>query len=100
MQNRREFLRTLTIGAAGIAILPRIVEGRSKDAWDTLYAEILGRIKPDDAETLRRGLASRRITAQRQPFKISARDLGNLKPGLSIDNVAELVEQLEGPLHR
>src|SRR5437868_5834511 len=46
MQNRRDFLKTLTVGAAGIAILPRLIEGRSKDAWDTLYTEILGRIKP------------------------------------------------------
>jgi hypothetical protein len=52
-------------------------------------------------ETLRRGLAMRRTaTAQRQAFRIPVRDLGNLKPGLSLDNVAEVVEQLEGPLHR
>ena len=50
-------------------------------------------------DTLRRGLASRRATAQRQPFKIVARDLG-LKQGLSLDNVWELIEQVEGPLHR
>jgi len=47
-------------------------------------------------ETLRRGLASRRVTAQRQAFRIEVRDLGNLKPGLSLDNVGELVEQVEG----
>src|SRR6266404_3916359 len=46
MQNRREFLKTLAVGAAGIAIFPRITHGRAKDAWDTLYSEILGRIKP------------------------------------------------------
>ena len=51
-------------------------------------------------ETLRIGLASRRATAPRQPFRVGARDLGKLKPGLSLDNIAELVEQLEGPLHR
>jgi hypothetical protein len=51
-------------------------------------------------ETLRRGLASRRRTAQQQAFKIAARDLGNLKPGLSLDNVAELIERVEGSLHR
>jgi len=51
-------------------------------------------------ETLRRGLASRRLTSRRQPFKIEARDLGNLKPGLSLDNVAELVEQVEGSAFR
>jgi len=51
-------------------------------------------------ETLRRGLESRRATAQRRAFKVTARDLGNLKPGLSLDNIAELVENVEGSLHR
>jgi hypothetical protein len=51
-------------------------------------------------DTLRRGLASRRAPAKRLPFKIAVRDLGDLKPGLSLDNVAELIEQVEGPLHR
>jgi len=51
-------------------------------------------------ETLRRGLESRRATAQRRAFKITARDLGNLKPGLSLDNIAELIEHVEGLLHR
>lgn len=47
-------------------------------------------------ETLRRGLASRHITARQQSFKVTARDLGNLKPGLSLDNVAEIVGHVEG----
>jgi len=51
-------------------------------------------------ETLRRGLASRRVARERQSFKITARDLGDLKPGLSLDNVAELVEHVEGSLYR
>jgi hypothetical protein len=46
-------------------------------------------------ETLRHGLASQRAAAGR-PFKVAARDLGGLKPGLSLDNIAELIEQLEG----
>ncbi|MGH8526658.1 MAG: DUF2191 domain-containing protein [Gammaproteobacteria bacterium] len=50
-------------------------------------------------ETLRRGLANRRVTS-RQVLKVTARDLGNLRPGLSLDNVAELIEQVEGSLHR
>ena len=33
-------------------------------------------------------------------FRVETRDLGGLKPGLSLDNVAELIEQVEGPLHR
>ena len=51
-------------------------------------------------ESLRRGLANRRGTASRQLFRATARDLGNLRPGLSLDNVAELIEQVEGALHR
>jgi plasmid stability protein len=51
-------------------------------------------------ETLRRGLASRRATPQRRAFTVTARDLGDLQPGLSLDNVGELLDRLEGPLHR
>ena len=48
-------------------------------------------------ETLRRGLESRCDTAQRRAFKVTARDLGNLKPGLSLDNIAELIAESGGP---
>ena len=51
-------------------------------------------------ETLRRGLAQRRATTAPQAFKVKARDLGGLRPGLSLDHVEELIEQVEGPLHR
>jgi hypothetical protein len=51
-------------------------------------------------ETLRRGLESRRATARRRAFNVTTRDLGDLKPGLSVDNIAELIEHVEGPLHR
>lgn len=51
-------------------------------------------------EMLRRGLAERRTHGPRAPFRVKARDLGDLRPGLALDNVAELVEQIEGPLHR
>jgi hypothetical protein len=51
-------------------------------------------------ETLRRGLENRRATAQRRAFKVTARDLGNLKPGPSLDNIAELIDHVEGSLHR
>jgi hypothetical protein len=51
-------------------------------------------------DTLRRGLANQRAAVRKQPFKVSARDLGKLRPGLSLDNVAELIEQVEGSLHR
>lgn len=51
-------------------------------------------------ECLRRGLLSSRRMAGRPPFKVVARDLGALRPGLSLDNIAELLEIVEGPLHR
>jgi polygalacturonase len=34
------------IGTAGVVILPRMVSGQIKTAWDTDYPRILGRIKP------------------------------------------------------
>jgi plasmid stability protein len=51
-------------------------------------------------EMLRRGLASRRVTAERQAFRVTARDLGDLRPSLGLDDVAGLIEQVEGSLHR
>jgi hypothetical protein len=51
-------------------------------------------------ETLRRGLAQKRLTGPREPFKVKARDLGELRPGSSLDNVGDLLEGLEGPLHK
>jgi hypothetical protein len=43
-------------------------------------------------ETLCCGLASRRTTAKREAFKIVVRDLGDLRPGLSLDDVAGFIE--------
>ena len=51
-------------------------------------------------DMLRQGLASRRTAPTRKPFKVTARDLGKLLPGLTLDNVADLLEQVEGPLYR
>jgi hypothetical protein len=51
-------------------------------------------------ETLRRGLEGQRATPQPRAFKVTARDLGDLKPGLSLDNIAELIDHVEGSLHR
>ena len=51
-------------------------------------------------DTLRRGLATRRAAPTQERFTVAARDLGELLPGLSLDNVADLLEQVEGPLHR
>jgi hypothetical protein len=43
---------------------------------------------------LERGMAGAK--ARRPRFKVKARKLG-LRPGLSYDNIGELLEQLEGP---
>jgi len=50
-------------------------------------------------DTLRRGLMTDRA-AKRSPFQVQARGLGGLRPGLHLDNIADLLEQVEGPLHR
>lgn len=50
-------------------------------------------------ETLRDGLTVRRPPRRREPFRVKARDLGELRPGIGLDNVGELLEQLEGPMH-
>lgn len=46
---------------------------------------------------LRDGLALR-SRPPRRPFVVQPRRLG-LRPGVNVDNVAELLEQLEGPDH-
>lgn len=51
-------------------------------------------------ETLRRGLARPAQSARAEPFKVQARDLGRLRPGLSLDCIGKLLEEVEGPLHR
>ena len=50
-------------------------------------------------ETLREGLAGRAALPSPEPFRVQARDLG-LRPGLALDSVADLLEQVEGPQHR
>jgi predicted transcriptional regulator len=50
-------------------------------------------------ETLRRGLATARPT-RREPFRVHARSLGGLRPGLQVDNIAALIESAEGRRHR
>lgn len=48
---------------------------------------------------LRLGLNAPARTKPAKPFVVRARPLG-LPPGLSYDNVEELIEQFEGPLHK
>ena len=33
-------------------------------------------------------------------FELRPRDMGELRPGLSLDNIGDLLEVVEGPLHR
>jgi len=51
-------------------------------------------------DALRRGLASQRRIGNAPPFKVVARDLGRLRPGLSLDSLAGLLESVEGAQHR
>jgi Ribbon-helix-helix protein, copG family len=51
-------------------------------------------------EALRRGLVASSPRLDRSPYVVKARDLGALRPGLTLDNVGELLEQVEGPGHR
>ena len=48
---------------------------------------------------LRLGLNARKQNKPTRPFKVKARAMV-LRPGLSYDCVADLIEQLEGPLHK
>ncbi len=50
-------------------------------------------------ETLREGLLAKRTGKRLPPFKVKARWMGH-RPGLNYDCIGELLEQLEGPLHR
>src|SRR5258706_1515797 len=45
MQDRRDFLKTLVIGAAGLVVLPRPAFSQTNDAWSRVYPQILARIK-------------------------------------------------------
>jgi hypothetical protein len=51
-------------------------------------------------DTLRRGLTVTPSAAPRTPFRVRARDLGALRPGVRLDDIAGLLDQVEGPLHR
>ena len=50
-------------------------------------------------DALRRGLLSER-PARRVPFRVKARSLGGLRPGLRLDNIGELLERVEDTRHK
>ena len=51
-------------------------------------------------ECLRIALSAGRGRTRPEAFSIEARDLGNLRPGLSLDNIAEILDLVEGPESR
>ena len=51
-------------------------------------------------DTLRRGLATAVPAAAQPPFRVRARDLGAVRPEVQIDDIAGLLDQVEGPRHR
>ena len=76
----------------------------------TLDEDVMARLKAEARRSarpfkdvvndlLRFALTARRTPAPRKPFHVEARPLG-LRPGLDYDNVATLLEQLDGPTHR
>ncbi len=48
-------------------------------------------------ECLRVALTAGRGRSRPAPFRIEPRDLGNLRPGLSLDNIGELLDLVDGP---
>ena len=48
---------------------------------------------------LRIGLNARKQANTMEPFKITGKPMG-LKPGLSLDNIGELLDQTEGFQHK
>lgn len=75
-----------------------------EDVARRLRAEVRRSGKPFKTvvnEHLRLALSSRpRGRGPEPPFVIRPRDLGALRPGLSLDNIGELLEAAEGPAHR
>jgi hypothetical protein len=51
-------------------------------------------------EYLRSGLLQRQVRKPQERFRVSARSLGALRPGISLQNVGELLELIESPQHR
>jgi hypothetical protein len=64
---------------------------------ETLAREAKRPFKDVVNETLRRGLDAR--APRGKPFKVKARALG-LRPGMQLDAIGELLEQLDGPAHK
>jgi hypothetical protein len=74
------------------------------DVASRLKAEVRRSGKPFKEvvnECLRLALSKKRQDRNTEPpFVIRARDLGALRPGLSLDNIGDLLAAAEGPMHR
>jgi hypothetical protein len=51
-------------------------------------------------EYLRSGLFRRQVRKPQERFRVITRSLGALRPGISLQNVGELLELIESPQHR
>jgi hypothetical protein len=75
-----------------------------EDVASRLKAEVRRSGKPFKEvvnDCLRLALSNRRRDRSPEPpFQIRPRDLGALRPGLSLDNIGDLLEAAEGPAHR
>jgi plasmid stability protein len=50
-------------------------------------------------DLLRAALNAKRAPPGGKAFKVDARPMG-LRPGVDLDNIGQLLEQLDGPLHK
>ncbi len=48
-------------------------------------------------DALRNGLDAARRRPHAAPFRVRARDLGPLRPGLGLDSIARLLDEVDGP---
>jgi len=51
-------------------------------------------------EALRAGLLQKRLSRPKQQFTIESHNFGGLHPGVSLDNIGELLDRIEGPDNR
>ncbi len=51
-------------------------------------------------EAIRSGLTVMPTTQSPPSFRVVTRDLGNVQPGISLDNIADVLEQVESRQHR
>ena len=71
---------------------------------DDVMAKLKNEMKRSDKslketvnDLLRLGLNVRKGTSSRKRFVVETRDLGDTRPGISLDNVGELLDRLEPP---